>query len=70
MSVLVGREVGTQVNKFEQVSSDVHQMFEAGAGPMSPVMTIAGGGEVGLTFQCIMGYGHAGTLPPLSSPVV
>ena len=37
-----GRELGPQVNRFEQVSSDDHQMSVArGRGPMSGV----GGGE-------------------------
>ena len=32
MSVLVGRGVGPQVNKFEQVSCDDHQMSVGGGG--------------------------------------
>ena len=35
VSVLVGRGVGPQVNKFKQVSSDVHQISVAGGGRVS-----------------------------------
>ena len=52
VSVATKRGEAPQVNKFEQVSSDDHQMSVAGegVGPMS-----------GIQGQCIMGDGHMGT---------
>ena len=63
MSVLWG---GRQVNKFEQVSSNSHQMSLAGdrAGVGGPMSDAHGAGlGVGLysEVQCIMGNGHMGT---------
>ena len=45
---------GPEVNKFEQVSSEGHQISLAG--PLSDVR--AGGGGLYSEVQCIMGNGH------------
>ena len=39
-----GGEVGPQVNEFEQVSSDDHQMSVEGVGPMSSIQRSEEGG--------------------------
>ena len=69
MSVPVGwaprKGVGPQVSKFEQISSDDHQMSVVGEVPY----LVSGGGELvpclewgGVPIsQCIMGSGHMGT---------
>ena len=53
------------MNKFEQVSSDRHQMSLAvGLGPGGPRGTgEAGAGRLYSEVQCIMGNGYMGTLP-------
>ena len=51
MSVVVGEGV-SQVNKFEQVSSDGHQMSLAGGAWL--------GGGLHSDVKCIMGNGHMG----------
>ena len=60
-----------QVNKFQQVSSEGHQISLIGAGHgTSHVCCWSGGGGGGsdvqglyIEVQCIMGYGHMGTSP-------
>ena len=47
-----------QMNKLEQVSSDHHQVSQAG-GPRSGVPGLmSGGGDQYSEIQCIMGNGH------------
>ena len=74
MSVLVG-EGGPQINKFEQLSNDGHQMSLAGKagvvgwgerqgqgwGSRLPCLMPGGGGGLYSEIQCIMGNGHTGT---------
>ena len=58
------------MNKFEQVSSDGHQMsltwggVRAGGGPMSDIQG-AGASGLYIEVQCIMGKGHMGTPFPM-----
>ena len=44
VSVLVGAGVRSQVNEFEQVFSDSHQMSVEGVGPMSGIQRSGEGG--------------------------
>ena len=58
--------MGSQVNKFDQVSSDGHQMSLAGGGGRARVgslMSDARGGVPVDEVQCVMDDGHMGTSP-------
>ena len=56
------------MNKFEQVSSDGHQMSLAvGLGPGGPRGAgEAGAGRLNSEVQCIMGNGYMGTPSPMN----
>ena len=52
------------MNKFEQVSSDGHQMSRRGCPHVPCVEGVELGGALYIEVQCIMGNGHLGTPPP------
>ena len=67
--VSTGGGGGPEVNKFEQVFNDGHQMSLVGEGKKTVRSHVGGGlgsGQMGLysEVQCIMGNGHMGPPPP------